>query len=346
MERARSARGTERRHRQVEEGDSGHGFDHLPPFRVSLADKIWLRVLMRLTIRLSQLPNLASTVMPTFKHLLSSRQLPSEIIVKLTAIAIGTHWHARQSAGVVPTADTTNGSDVHSKRRREAEETAIDFLLEIATVMLEVSAREVQESSSAGESALLDDEQVDPLPLMISAVFRRILPSLRILSKWLKLHLEYLSRLGSRPVITNFWTIYDSFIDGLGAVFPIERLPSLADRLEEDVDMRGFSPLSRGMTKARFDEERAAEHVEMHDVHPNEEQLMRIADLQVDAVLIAQAQVCLQLIVLPLARKADEPSGRRCESSDWARGGPDRPSSRVWQGEIRRAGLGLNGDGR
>lgn len=62
-------------------------------------------------------------------------------------------------------------------------------------------------------------------------------------------------------------------------------LPGLESGLEEDQDMRGFMPISRGLIKSNKAGEGEG------DVHPNEEQLMRIADLQVDATLILQAQV-------------------------------------------------------
>lgn len=63
-------------------------------------------------------------------------------------------------------------------------------------------------------------------------------------------------------------------------------LPSLELGLEEDEDMRGFLPVSRGLLGRRSGGGGVVE-----SVHPNEEQLMRIADLQVDATLILQAQV-------------------------------------------------------
>lgn len=180
-------------------------------------------------------------------------------------MAIGAQWHARQSAAVGQRDD---------QRHRKAEEAAIDLVLGIATVMLAVAKKELGDASN---NPLMDDSE-DALHVLISAVLRRILPSLRIISKWLKLHLDYVQRV--RPD-APFWTSYADTITAFGNLFPIVQLPSLTNALEEDIDMRGFTPLSRGMVNT-------TPQAESHVVHPNEEQLMRIADLQVDAGLIVQ----------------------------------------------------------
>lgn len=139
-----------------------------------------------------------------------------------------------------------------------------------------------------------DDERGSGLSSSISAVLRRILPSLRLLSKWVKLHFDYMSRFptnDSNPLSTSiptFWSAYYRLIEALARAFPLGMLPSLEMGLEEDEDMRGFLPISRGLLRSKSSKvgQGTAEQV-----HPNEEQLMRIADLQVDATLILQAQV-------------------------------------------------------
>jgi hypothetical protein len=157
-----------------------------------------------------------------------------------------------------------------------------------------VGATEVEAALRARsqESAIELDGDEPRLHVHLSAVLRRILPALRILSKWLKLHLEYVGRIQRPGVLAQpigqFWESYTRLAIALATLFPIDHLPSLVQPLEEDIDMRGFIPLARGMTSASGDDED-------HESHPNEEQLMRIADLQVDAKLLAQTSVSIRL---------------------------------------------------
>ena len=69
----------------------------------------------------------------------------------------------------------------------------------------------------------------------------------------------------------------------------MELLPGCHEVLEEDMDMRGFVPLIRGLSGGEAGGEETGDGGE---VHPNEQQLMRIADLQVDARLLVHP-VCL-----------------------------------------------------
>lgn len=166
------------------------------------------------------------------------------------------------------------------------------MLLGVYDQILAVSAGEVEEalrSRAEGSAVALDDAEPQ-LHVHISAVLRRLLPSLRILSKWLKLHLEYISRVqrsnSLNAQIAHFWESYLRLAIALATLFPIDQLPSLAQPLEEDIDMKGYIPVAWGMVKGSGEGEQ-------HDFHPNEEQLMRIADLQVDAKLLAQTAVGL-----------------------------------------------------
>jgi len=201
-------------------------------------------------------------------------------------MTIGNHWQARQSASL-----GRAGEDPQiNSRRHQAETCSFQLLLAVYTEYVAVSLAEVNEALAArnGESAIDDDEGYEPeLHLHISAILRRMLPSLRIFSKWLKLHTEYMARVqrsGQLAIpIQHFWDNYRKLVVTLATLFPIDCLPHLSEPLEEDVDMRGFIPLAWGMIKGKRETQ--------HDFHPNEEQLMRIADLQVDAKLLAQTQV-------------------------------------------------------
>lgn len=236
-----------------------------------------------------------------FARNLRARKLPSETIVKTTAMAIGSHWYCRLDAGRNNMGTSDPAEAAKAERRRLVEDLALSFLFAAFTSLVTVTAVEVEESLAArageDESAVAEDDDdhegddtVLALAQRITAVVRRILPSLRIMSRWLKSHLEYVARASSssnaelRALITNFWTQYKRLMLALARLFPLAQLPSLDGPLEEDIDMRGFLPLRRGLS------EETNTDPQRQDVHPNEEQLMRIADLLVDVKLLMQTE--------------------------------------------------------
>ncbi|TYJ58633.1 hypothetical protein B9479_000469 [Cryptococcus floricola] len=269
------------------------------------------------------IPTLLPSILDSLKDHLSSRHLPTETIVQLTALLIGVHFRNRSTAGVLPTGNPVTSQDPKVVQRSyEAEGKALEVMLRVWTVYFLVATEEVRDASLAAggslEGSALDDRPVDgagirhdEMPQLISAVLRRILPSLRLISKWLKLNSSYLLRLsntrGSNLICsTNLTTAqgdferqYEAFLGLIGKTFPLDRLPSLEEALEEDIDMRGFLGLVSGSASggsnglAKFSAQgqtseqgildgRSAER----EVHPNEEHLMRLSDLQVDGKLI------------------------------------------------------------
>ncbi|KAF7799492.1 hypothetical protein EIP86_010727 [Pleurotus ostreatoroseus] len=125
------------------------------------------------------------------------------------------------------------------------------------------------------------------------------------------------------PVIVvgldEFWTEYATFCTSLIRTFPTEELPKLCTQLEEDVEMAGFLPLRKfmmgpdgrvagiglsgavsprgaGESTIRANvsvdgQQQTAETdspIPRDQVHPNEEQLMRISDILADAEAIAE----------------------------------------------------------
>jgi hypothetical protein len=159
-----------------------------------------------------------------------------------------------------------------------------------------------------------------------------MLPALRILSKWMKSHLEYMSRSADRAAALSqesslsqdlsdteveeaqaraladaalvqttveLWKSYVSFINTLRFAFPFDALPSLGAMgqtgaaplaLEEDSDMRGFAPTRKAMLYVNGSTPGSSlAQPRASQVHPNEEQLMRIADLLIDAKVMAES---------------------------------------------------------
>lgn len=91
------------------------------------------------------------------------------------------------------------------------------------------------------------------------------------------------------------------------SAFPLKFLPEEEVWLEEDVDLLGFSPLRRGGMKVGVtsggglgEDQGTLEEISKvgKNVHPNEEQLMRIADVETDARLIAEVEVRASTAVL------------------------------------------------
>lgn len=112
--------------------------------------------------------------------------------------------------------------------------------------------------------------------------------------------------------IQEFWTEYVRFCATLIHAFPVEQLPELRTQLEEDIELAGFLPLRKymygsdgkppGSRRASTDphEGKAEPRVSQDrptsrsQVHPNEEQLMRIADILLDARAVASDEVWLR----------------------------------------------------
>ncbi|CEH12730.1 Nonsense-mediated mRNA decay protein [Ceraceosorus bombacis] len=112
------------------------------------------------------------------------------------------------------------------------------------------------------------------------------------------------------------WRTYADFANLIRFAFPFDILPKLSVMgsggaaplaLEEDSDLRGFAPLRKatmyvngdtpGSAIAAHDGNHASPHssprtARPSQVHPNDEQLMRIADLLIDAKVMAESDAC------------------------------------------------------
>lgn len=225
---------------------------------------------------------------------LSKRLLSSETIVQLVVSLLGVHWHVRTNLSVI-----TGGSS--AQLRQQSEQAALKTVLLLFAIIFEIAAETLQATgpvrSHHHESAIVDDDL--QLAQWISNVLRRLLPSLRIASKWIKLNFDYISRLAehhpaSNETLRELWRQYAKFASELKRVFPINQLPSLTGPLEEDIDLRGFGPLSRGLTTHGGRPLGESTGTEVEDNAPRdgeEEQLMRISDLLVDMTLIVNSAV-------------------------------------------------------
>ncbi|KAF8513716.1 hypothetical protein BU17DRAFT_53078 [Hysterangium stoloniferum] len=236
-----------------------------------------------------QLPGHAEMVMATFSALVSERVLPTDIIWKTLVIALGALWRFRVLRDPNAKRDP--------KRSVEVEARILEHILSILRILLQIGTVQLADASNSPEPAVsgipLGFGEVQPdLAQNITAIFRRTLPALRIGSKWLTVHFSYIieapSRLNSDigmdadTLLSEFWLMYDGFKSLLENIFPYERLPKMTLPLEEDVEISGFAPLKRAMFDPNPSTANGLEPGQ-NQVHPNEEQLMRIADLLADA---------------------------------------------------------------
>lgn len=88
------------------------------------------------------------------------------------------------------------------------------------------------------------------LPMKITPMMTRVLPALRLYSRWLLLNTHLLVGLASNPLLTEplhkFWRSYARVLDIIAAIFPIwdlEDCTPVAYMLQEDAEAFGFLPL-------------------------------------------------------------------------------------------------------
>ncbi|KAF8585618.1 hypothetical protein K439DRAFT_1027992 [Ramaria rubella] len=240
----------------------------------------------------TQLPGHAASIISSFSALVSDRVLPTDVIWKTLVLAIGALWRFRILRDPNAKRDPNRGLAVEAR--------IFGHILNIMRTLFQIGCVQLTDASTSPEPAVngtplgTGEVQAD-LAQNITAVFRRTLPALRIGSKWLSVHFSYLSEASSRLsqtdvdivlLMTEFWTSYLAFSTLLGRIFPKEKLPKMTQPLEEDVDVSGFAPLKRSMFNPNASSANGLEPGQSQ-VHPNEEQLMRIADLLDDAVKIS-----------------------------------------------------------
>ncbi|TKY89094.1 hypothetical protein EX895_001625 [Sporisorium graminicola] len=318
---------------------------------------------------------LSRSVLATFSTLLRARALRADQIVQFLVTALCASWTTRLWRGAPtpsskesPRPSSGGSEDRHrpravrsersSRKRASSPETGrcVEFQVtaHVLGVFRELAAVDTAETREAFEAnkelaAALAQADGQSAPIRnLTAVVRRTLPALRIVTKWTKTHLEYLQRIEKRardamqqygetdPVVVRSdmevrpeserpdahlaayadtlesidraWSQYVDLINSLRYAFPFDSLPNIgkvgsvgapALCLEEDSDMRGFAPTRKatqstipGGTTITLGMGEACANVEAvrpSQVHPNEEQLMRIADLMIDAKVIAES---------------------------------------------------------
>ncbi|KAF8439594.1 Est1 DNA/RNA binding domain-containing protein, partial [Kalaharituber pfeilii] len=125
----------------------------------------------------------------------------------------------------------------------------------------------------------------------VSAVGRRMLPALRLYSKWLLVSHEKLHNTLDDTALAvqtkQLWQTYANTLSLLAVTFEVEKLPRLDYMLEEDEDIIGFLPLSTALSDSEPQKSEGLlkkDHKLPYRVHPNEEQLTRVLLLLEDGL--------------------------------------------------------------
>jgi Est1 DNA/RNA binding domain len=192
--------------------------------------------------------------------------------------------------------------DAPYEKQENVEHFVFGFVVRLISTLMALCARET--SLGTGDDSSSSIELVD-LGQSVSAILRRGLPALRISVRWIKSHLDYLHPVHSSllptavasthsahldtAIASEFWASFDTLFRALARSFPLDRLPKPDTDgeliLEEDVDVKGLAPLNLSLRGF------SAQSRERAELHPNDEQLLRIADLIRSADLISRSEV-------------------------------------------------------
>ncbi|KAH9847020.1 hypothetical protein C2E23DRAFT_890348 [Lenzites betulinus] len=273
-------------------------------------------------------PNLPRQVAEEFESLVSDRVLPHDIILTVIVLAQGALWKHRMFRN----SGGGHRKSIPAAASAAIESSIATHLLTMHRVLLEVGVIQISEAppEDAAEHDLaqrITAEFRRTLPaLRIASKWLRA--NLRYLAQaWQQLMSDGTGNDGSSkpknrrrdsdrrssappatanvPGLPDFWQAYAQFATALWRIFPQQKLPKMGTTLEEDVEMAGFLPLKKFVpaevvSVAALNKDEAADVsggansklLPPEQVHPNEEQLMRIADILADAVALGRDDIC------------------------------------------------------
>ncbi|KAI0037046.1 hypothetical protein K488DRAFT_39863 [Vararia minispora EC-137] len=215
---------------------------------------------------------LEGRVVSEYSGLVTDRALPIDTITKIIVLAQGAYWHHKPHASRRTSESTTSTTLLQTQ--------ILTHILSLYTSLFNVSINELQDSSKIPEVELA---------MHITAVFRRMLPALRLAGKWLRAN-PLPDLLATEPSIVPsstadaFYAILTAFGEHLASIFPPSLLPRLNRPLEEDLELAGYLPLGGLLMDIALKD--AGDSRALEEVHPNEEQLMRIWDVWHDVSLL------------------------------------------------------------
>jgi len=222
-----------------------------------------------------------------FKSLLLGPDLPVDHIIQIVSTSQGILWRP-------PQPDSSDHPENQAQLTPNAVETRIlRHTVSLFRCLCEVGLEQLKEvvrpQPEDTDMAVLSQRR-------LNIVLRRMLPALRLSSKWLRANLEKV-RIRRDPSVEEskqeafvglpaFWQVYADFIRMLSRAFAESDLPRFKGPLDEDVEMRGFLPLRNLLD---YDGQTSLENQE----HPNVLNLMRVSDLVNDAQTIYEVTASL-----------------------------------------------------
>ncbi|KAI0795562.1 hypothetical protein C8Q75DRAFT_746529 [Abortiporus biennis] len=249
-----------------------------------------------------------------FEGLVSERVIPDEMISKVIVLSEAALWKYRMVR-------QPSSGDRKTPRSSAVESQIATHLLQLHRILLNVGYGQLLEEPPEGA---VDLAQLITAPFRRTLPALRmagkwVRGNVRYISQARKYRDSDMNgdmnghdggsrgkekRGGHRVVIEGveeFWDEYVRFSNALQNAFPTDKLPAMVAPLEEDIEYLGFLPLKKFMlsdvkapasTLGTPKENEAktngvAKHLPRDQVHPNEEQLMRIADILVDARAVA-----------------------------------------------------------
>lgn len=227
----------------------------------------------------------SNAIISEFKALILDRILPNNVIMEAFVLSFSSLWVVCMIRDMPIRCD-----------RKSVERRVIVHIVDMMRTLVEVGKSQLSENIQEDMGRDQGKNGVG-LAQLITAAFRRTLPAIRVCSKWLRSNIDYVDNTkyssatpsdGLPDAIDDLWGTYFSFISALGSTFPISELPELTGPLEEDVELYGFASISTSKKNMLMNPHRTVtgQALGQEAVHPNEEYLMRIADVLKDAQLI------------------------------------------------------------
>lgn len=215
-------------------------------------------------------------------------------IPQIAILAQGALWRQRTE----PASRPRRRGDDPAAAEKAAELAMLAHLLAVHQALWEVGTWHLSANTSAVDFAQLIEKR---------SPFVRVLPTLRIASKWLLGNTIYLAQVtaeidtvttgddggGIASAMRSFWKAYAAFAATLGASYPRETLPAQSIPLDEDRDIAGFLPLRLKRKPAGEKNVAHAGGAEPAQGEKGgaEQQKIRIADLLRDALELTHTQV-------------------------------------------------------